>query len=450
MPHPLLEEHPDLAAVVNILDTWIERTMHKSHQPGLAIGLVYDGELLWGKGYGAADVQTKNPFTLDTCFRIASITKTFTATAIMQLRDAGKLSLDDPVAQHLDWFNLRFDDAPEITIHNLLTHTSGLPRDSHGPMWTERNAPDWGEFVARISERHPTRPPYDKFAYSNLGYSLLGGIIEAVSGQSWAAYLQQNILNPLEMSATYPVPNANDSLLAKGYSRFDGDYARRSMPFFLMNGFEASANFASSIHDLVKYMRYHLSKGQTPILSGHTLRDMHRIHWLYDKWDGGYGLGLGLHKIKEWVISGHSGGYPGYLTQFTVCRKHNMGVIVLTNALDSNPFQYTEQAYKLVLPEVIKATKKAEPEADPEWEKYVGDYVSDWSYDKVLIRDGQLQVVSLDYMDEPPTILKPTEEGHVFIIQEQNQSNETARFELDAEGNVFKMWYRNEYSLRKS
>lgn len=450
MPHPLLEEHPDLATVVTVLDTWIAHTMHKSHQPGLAIGLIYDGELLWGKGYGFADVETQNPVTLDTRFRIASITKTFTATAIMQLRDAGKLGLDDPVAQHLDWFNLRFDDAPKITIRNLLTHTSGLPRDSHGPMWTECNAPDWDEFVAKIRERQPTRPPYDKFAYSNLGYSLLGGIIEAVSGQSWAAYLQQHILNPLEMSATYPVPNADDARLANGYSRFDGDYTRRTMPFFLMNGFEASANFASSINDLVKYMRFHLSKGQTPILSGHTLRDMHRIHWLYDKWDGGYGLGLGLYKIKDWVISGHSGGYPGYLTHFTVCREHNAGVIVLTNAVDSNPFQYTEQAYKLVLPEIIKATKKAEPEADPVWEKYVGDYVSDWSYDKVLIRDGQLQVVSLDYMDDPPTTLKPTDEAHVFVIQAQNQSNETVRFELDADGNVFKIWYRNEYSLRKS
>ena len=82
--------------------------------------------MLWGKGYGLADLEAGTPVTLDTRFRIASITKTFTATAILQLRDAGKLGLDDPVSQHLDWFDLRFQDAPAITIRNLLTHTSGL------------------------------------------------------------------------------------------------------------------------------------------------------------------------------------------------------------------------------------------------------------------------------------------------------------------------------------
>ena len=451
MSHSLLKDHTDLATSIDVLDTWIKHTMHKNHQPGLAIGIVYDGELLWGKGYGDANMEEKKPVTLDTRFRIASITKTFTATGIMQLRDAGKLRLDDPVSKYLDWFDLRFEDAPEITIHNLLTHTSGLPRDSHGPMWSDYDAPDWDEFVETTQKRQPTRPPYDKYAYSNLGYSLLGGIIAAVSGQSWADYLQKNILVPLEMTETYPIPKSDDPLLARGYSLFDDDYERSPKPFFLMNGFEASANFASSVNDLVKYSRFHLSKGQTPILSGHTLRDMHRIHWLNDKkWDGGYGLGISSFKVKEWVISGHGGGYPGYLTGFTVCREHNTGIILLTNALGSNPFQYVEQGYKQVLPAIIKATEKAKPEADPAWENYVGVYVHDWGIDKVIIKDGQLQMIALDFMDMPPAILEPTDEEHVFILQEQGQSNETARFEMDAEGKVVKMWYRNEYSLRKA
>ena len=336
MPYTLMQEHPDLNTSIDVLDKWIEHTIHRNHQPGLAIGIVYDGELLWGKGYGYADVEAGQAVTLDTRFRIASITKTFTAVAIMQLRDAGKLSLDDPVAKHLDWFKLRYEDAPDITIRNLLTHTSGLARDSHGPMWTEHDAPEWDEFVAETSQRQPTQPPYEHFAYSNLGYSLLGGIIEAISGQSWGDYLQQNILNPLGMTDTLPVPKSEDAQLARGYARLGKTYERTTMPFFLMNSFEASANFASSLNDLVKYAKLHLSKGKTPVLSGHTLRDMHRIHWLYDKWDGGYGLGTMLYKIKDWTISGHGGSYPGYLTAFTLCREHNLGVIVLTNAADTN------------------------------------------------------------------------------------------------------------------
>ena len=326
--------------------------MRQRHQPGLAIGIVYEGELLWGKGYGLADLEAGTPVTLDTRFRIASITKTFTATAILQLRDAGKLGLDDPVSQHLDWFDLRFQDAPEITIRNLLTHTC---RACHAtrriPCGRSVKRRVWEDFIADTKSRAPTRLPYEKFAYSNLGYSLLGGIIAAVSGQSWATYLQEKVLDPLGMSETQPVPSADDPMLATGYTREKDGYRRDALPFWLMNGFEASANFASTVNDLVKYAGFHLGLADGAVLSPYSLIDMHRVHWLDESWKGGYGLGMGLHRTKDWVISGHGGGYPGYLTAFTICREHKAGVIVLTNALGSDPHVYVEQAYKLALPE---------------------------------------------------------------------------------------------------
>ncbi len=448
MTHPLLEAHADLATAVDILDRWIAHRTKQQHQPGLAIGLVYEGELLWGAGYGYADLETRTPVTLETRFRIASITKTFTATAIMQLRDAGLLQLDDPVAQHLDWFDLRYRDAPAITIRNLLTHTAGLPRDSVNPMWTEYRAPSWEEFIADTKGRELTRSPYEKYAYSNLGYSLLGGIIAAVSRKSWADYLQEKLLDPLGMDQTRTQPSATDPLLATGYTREKEGYRRDALPFWLMNGFEASANFASSVKDLVKYARFHLGLAGAEVLSPYSLLDMHRVHWLEEHWKGGYGLGLGLHKIKDWVISGHGGGYPGYLTAFSLCREHKTAVIVLTNALGSDPHHYVEQAYKLVLPEIIKATGTAKPKAEADWARYLGEYESEWERVKVVIREGQLQIVNLDYIDAPPTVLEPTEQAHVFRLQQAGQSNETLRFELDEEGEVLKMWERNEYSVR--
>ena len=226
MTHLSIAEQADLATAIQLLDKWIQHTRHKAHLPGLAIGLVHRGELLWGKGYGLANVEQGTPVTLDTRFRIASITKTFTATAIMQLRDAGKLSLDDPAADYLDWFDLRYEDAPPITIRNLLTHTSGLPRDAHRPMWTDRRGVPLDEFVETTRKRQPTRPPYDKFAYSNLGYSVLGSVIEAVTGDSWANYVQQHILDPLGMDDTHPIPSADDSQLAVGYRMLGEEYER--------------------------------------------------------------------------------------------------------------------------------------------------------------------------------------------------------------------------------
>ncbi|MCY3781290.1 MAG: serine hydrolase [Chloroflexi bacterium] len=446
MTHPLLREHAELATAIGILDDWTAHQTRQRHQPGLALGIVYAGELLWGKGYGLADLETGRPVTLDSRFRIASITKTFTATGILQLRDAGVLGLDDPVSQHLDWFDLRYGDAPEITIRNLLTHTAGLPRDSKNPMWTECEAPAWEEFIADTRTRAPTRPPYEKFAYSNLGYSLLGGVIAAVTGQSWAEYLQTEVLDALGMSETRPLPSADDPQLATGYTREKDGYRRDALPFWLMNGFEASANFASSVNDLVKYAGFHLGLADGAVLSPHTLLDMHRVHWLDEGWKSGYGLGMGLHRIKDWEISGHGGGYPGYLTAFSVCREHKTGVIVLTNALGSDPHEYVQQAYKLVLPEIIKATAEEKPEAQEDWARYVGVYESDWAMQKVVIRDGQLQIVSLDWIDEKPTILEPTDEAGVFTLKQAGQSNETLRFELDEDGEVRRMWERSEYS----
>lgn len=448
MTHPLINNNADLSTAISILDQWIDRTTFKHHQPGLAVGIIHDNELLWGKGYGYADVDSKTPVTLDHRFRIASVTKTFTSIAILQLRDAGKLRLDDPVSQYLDWYPYQFQDAPAVTIHNLLTHTGGLPRDAHKPLWTGLEAPTWDEVLAIIEQRQPTQPPYNKFAYSNLGYSLLGAIITQISGLSWADYLQQHILDPLGMTNTHPIPSADDPQLATGYSRMSDRYERDVLPFFLMNGFEASANFASSINDLTKYAAFHLGTASHPVLSAHSLRDMHRIHWLYDSWQGGYGLGTETYKVNDWSISGHSGGYPGYLTQFTVCREHNTGVIILTNAVDSNPRQYAEQTYKLVLPEIIKAT--ATPShADPSWEQYVGQYDDIWGLDSVVIRYGQLQIISVDTLEQPPAILEPTETPHTFIMRKHGQSNETVRFELDDDGKVTQMRFRNEIATRR-
>ena len=199
-------QHADLSTSIYLLDKWISFQRHEHHLPGLVVGLVNDGRLIWGKGYGYADLEHETPITLDTRFRIASITKTFTAVAILQLRDSGKLQLDDPVSTYLEWFSLRYDNAPPISIRQLLTHTSGLPRDATIPHWTDNVFQSWDEVVATTQQRKPVIPPLQDFGYSNLGYTLLGGIIEVVTGQTWVDYIQKNILTPLNMNETVVDP----------------------------------------------------------------------------------------------------------------------------------------------------------------------------------------------------------------------------------------------------
>lgn len=445
----LLESNPDLVTAIDLTDKWIARRVHQQHQPGLAVGIVHAGDLLWGKCYGVANIERAEPVTLDTRFRIASITKTFTAVAILQLCETDKLRLDDPVSQYLDWFTLRYEGAPPITIRHLLTHTSGLPRDATTAHWTEHHFQSWAELVETTLSRKPTMPPLHDYSYSNLGYSLLGGIIEQVSGEGWADYIYRHILAPLGMTDTLVTPTGDEPRLAQGYFVAGEDYTRRTAPFVATGGFSASASMASSVNDLVKYMRFHMSGTDSPVLSAHSLRDMHRVHWLNKDWQGGYGLGMGTWRIGDWTLIGHSGGYQGYLTIFSLCRDHPFGVIVLTNSIDSNPLQYAERVYKSVLPEVLKVTQAAMPDSDPAWQKYVGTYHMDWGESEIVIRNKQLQMVNLDLLDMPPIVFEPTGEPGVFKINAPGNPGETARFELDADGKVVRLWVRNEYILPK-
>lgn len=443
----LLDEHQDFASAITLLDQWVNYRVHRMHQPGLALGIVHQGDLIWAKPYGLADVASGTPVTLDTRFRIASISKTFTATAIMQLRDAGQLRLDDPVADYLDWFTLQYADAPPITLRHLLMHVSGLPRDGARSIWESDDFHTWDEVIDLMPEFAPTMPPLQAFSYSNLGYAILGGVVQAVSGQEWADYIQQHILDPLDMHDTLPSAHGGEPNLATGYLREDDAYQRSGMHVVDAKAYDAATGMASTVRDLAKYARFHLGTEENGVLSPHTLRDMHRVHWLYEKWDGGYGLGMGLMRLGDFETSGHGGGYKGFLTGFTLARKEKAAVIILTNAIDSEPFQFTERAFKLVVPELVKIDAK-KTEAQPEWRQYVGRYVSDWVNVQVLVHDNQLQVVSIPFPDAPRTTLIPTDDPHTFTIKVPGNPGEMARFEFDDAGSVTRLWLRNEYADR--
>jgi CubicO group peptidase (beta-lactamase class C family) len=251
------------------------------------------------------------------------------------------------------------------------------------------------------------------------------------------------------MKDTIPRPDGTEANLATGYLPLDENYQREAVPFIATNGFSPSASMASSVNDLAKYAKFHLSKGQTPILSGYSLRDMHRLHWVRPDWSEGYGLGVGFIRIDDWTASGHGGGYKGFLTQFRVCREHDFGVIVLTNALLSYPLDYIRQAFRWVLPELSQITAKVQV-AEPHWQAYIGTYFNESGSIELIIRKGQLQVLNLNFVNDPPVILEATDDPTVFINRVPGNPGETSRFELDAEGNVTRLFNRNEYMYRKN
>ena len=220
---------PDRARVLATAFPEIERLfadrVARAKIPGAAFGIVIDGELVFAKGIGLRDVAAQSPADPDTVFRIASMTKSFTAMSILSLRDEGKLSLDDPAAKYVpELAGLRYptSDAPVVTIRHLLTHSEGFPEDNP---WGDRQlATSDDQFGRQLAAGIPfSNPPGLAFEYSNYGFAILGRIVGRVSGMRYRDYVDTHVLRPLRMTATtWDVASAPPGRIAKGYRR-DGE-----------------------------------------------------------------------------------------------------------------------------------------------------------------------------------------------------------------------------------
>lgn len=444
--HPLADK-PEVAAALSVLDSWIAATAAEQEQPGLSVGIVYDQDLIWAKGYGFADVERKVPATPATLYRIASISKLFTATAIMQLRDAGKLRLDDPVGERLPWFSIRknYEGGPPITIRQLITHTSGLPREVEGLNWSDLTYPAREELRKRVPGQTTVFPPETHWKYSNLAVSLAGEVVAAVSGEPWPQYVERHILRPLGMNASTPAPTRGMKGLTAGYGRRVPGHAREIEPFVDAAAEAPAANIASNVEDLARFVSLQFRDGAAggrQVLRGSTLREMHRVQWLRPDWQSGWGLGFSIRRAGEQVRVGHPGSLPGNTTLVELAPADKLGVIVLTNANDGNPPRYAEQAFRLLTPALAKATAEAKPKtADPAWQAYVGRYAWKHSYIEIKVLNGELVMISLDGDSpwESRTLLEPAG-PHAFRMVSPGMSygptGELLTFDMDAGGKV--------------
>ena len=369
---------PEVKGAERLFTAWIEGQIAYRGLPGIAVGVVADQELVWAAGFGFADIAAKLPMTPQTKFRMASHSKLFTATAIMQLREQGKLRLDDPVSKYLPWFKVKTAgaDDPAITIEELLTHSSGLPREA-GAHWTTYEFPTEEQLRNLTPERQAAFSPEVRWKYSNLAFSLAGMIVEVVSGEKWADYVQKHIYQPLGMSASSvdeKVPG-----LAVGYGRRMPDGSRAVMPFIDARGMGAATGITSTIDDMAKFVSAQFREGTKSghqILSTGSLREMHRVRVLENSWTQGNAIGFAVRREKDRIYVGHGGGYPGYTTQTLIQLDSRVGVIVLTNTNDSNPNDIAMQLMNTVGDAVAKATGTAAKPVpwDSSWSRFAGLY----------------------------------------------------------------------------
>jgi D-alanyl-D-alanine carboxypeptidase len=421
-PAPSLSAAPGVPPALDLLSAWIESQIAYSGLPGLSIGIVHDQALVWSRGFGRARLEPARLATPDTLYRIASITKLFTSTAIMQLRDAGKLRLDDPIVEHLPWFRLgrNHPDAPAITIRHLLTHTAGLPREAGFPYWTDGEFPTAPQIQLRLVEQPAALPTETEWKYSNLGLTLAGEIVASVSGRAYPEYVAEHILAPLGMRSTWvTTPPAEHADLATGYTRRLPGESRQAAPHTDCAGITPAANMTTSVTDLARFSMLQFrdgAAGGAQILRGSTLREMQRVHWLEPDWEAGWGLGFRIVRVKGKTYVGHGGSLRGYRTIVHLCPTDRIGVIVLTNADDGNPLPFAEKAFHWVAPAILKAAGPSAPAGPPPgWERYAGRYRSPWGDAQVLLVDGRLAIIDPSLPDPMLGViwLHPTAE-HTF------------------------------------
>ncbi len=386
--------HPEVAAQMGLFSAWLEGQIVIRNLPGVVVGVVSDQDLIWAKGFGHADVEAERPMTTDTRFRMASHSKLFTATAIMQLREEGKIRLDDPVTDYLSWFTFQSvaPDHPPITTEHLLTHSSGLPREARSH-WSDLDFPMREELRELMSARRAAFSPEVRWKYSNLAYSIAGMVIEEVSGMSWAEYLQKNIFDPLGMSASSV--DREDPKLATGYGRRMPDGSRQVFPFVDARGMAAATGLTSTVEDMARFVSAQFRKGKrggNRLLRTASLREMHRVRMLETTWTRGQGIGFSVRRVDGKLYVGHGGGYPGYTTNTTIQLDSKVGVIVLTNTNDSNPSQIAGQLMSTVGEAVAEVTKP-EPDLvtwDPAWERFAGVYRTRGGETRVLVMNERL------------------------------------------------------------
>ncbi len=455
-----LADHPEVASQIKVMDVWIQAQMREIGLPGLVIGIVHDQDVVWSKAYGHADVANGTPMRTDSIFRIASHSKLFTSIAILQLRDAGKLRLDDPITDHLPWFDMQnpYPDAEPIRISHLLTHSAGLPRESNHPSWTEFAFPTAEDLRETVSQQQAAYPTETVWKYSNLGLSLAGAIVETASGRDYEEYVETEIMAPLGMvsSSVGVPPDGHMPNLATGYSRRWPDKPREVMPFVDAHAFDPATGLSSSVDDMLKFITWQMrlrAGHTTEVLRANTLREMQRVHWLRENWRGGNGWGFSISHREDRDLVGHGGSYPGYRTSTQLSPKENVGVVVFTSGGDGNPGRFSNKAFEWLAPIIVRAAAESVPptEADAAWTQYVGTYRSRGGERQVMILNEELVVISPS-SDDPmtgKTVLRPAGE-HTFKIEGTGGGphGEMARFELDADGNITRLYMGVNYSER--
>ncbi len=443
-----LREDPRVAQALELARTWLEGERAYQRIPGISAAIIHDQEVLWEGGFGLADEAAGRPASAETVYSICSISKLFTSIALLRQRDAGRLRLEDPVGKHLSWFRLKKTQGEgDITIEGLLTHASGLPRESDYPYWSppDFRFPTREQLIEKITSQEALYSPETSFQYSNLGLALAGEIVAATSGVPYGEYVRDQILRPLHLeSTTSEMPEAERGRrLAVGYAALDREGRRQPLPFFTARGIAPAAGYASTAGDLGRFASWQfrlLKNGGSEIVKATTLREMQRIHWAEPDFETLWGLGFQVWRKDKKIEVGHGGSCPGYRTHLLLVPEDKIATVFLANAQGVAAFAWAQKLYDIVAREVRAAVKEPEKAKtpDPALRRYAGTFTAQpWAGEVVVLpwEDG-LALLDLPTMEPVKDLEKLRKTGeHTFRrIREDETLGEEVVFEMGSDG----------------
>ncbi|HTD99145.1 MAG TPA: serine hydrolase domain-containing protein [Mucilaginibacter sp.] len=346
-----------IEATFPVIDKIYKEYAEQNHFPGLSYGIVVDGKLVHTGSVGYTDLANKTVVTSKSAFRVASMSKSFTAMAILKLRDEGKLKLDDPAYLYIPEMKgtkyLTKDAAP-ITIRNLLTHSAGYPEDNP---WGDRQLANTDQQLIDIYKKGVqfSTNPGSGYEYSNLGFATLGYIIKKVSGKSYEEYITENILKPLGMTHTYwEYTKVPKELLAHGYRWLDNQWVEQ--PLLHDGSYGAMGGMITTMEDFAKYEALHLSvwpasdDAEKGPVKRSSIREM-QYPWDVNGFNvngktaagrpypfaSAYCYGLRWRKYVDGITAvGHTGGLPGFGSEWTIYQELGIGVISFANLTYAN------------------------------------------------------------------------------------------------------------------
>ncbi|MFZ0216924.1 MAG: serine hydrolase domain-containing protein [Candidatus Dormiibacterota bacterium] len=433
-----------LADAVAYADEWLRYRQRTLRVPGIQVAIAHGDRVLLSRAYGVADLAQGTPLTTEHRFRIASHSKMFTATALLLLQERGALALDDRVGRWLDWLPAGEGELGRVTLRQLVSHAAGVIRDGvdNGFWQLERPFPDEARFRSLLERASVVYAPNVRFKYSNFGFTLLGLVVERVSGVPYNTFVREQVVEALGLAGTGPEPEDEVwDLLARGHS--DQNYGRDRvvLPHADTHAMSAATGFYATAEDLCRFGRAHFL-GNRALLSDESKREMQHEQWHIEGEERGYGLGMVTYEIGGRRLVGHTGGFPGFITSTMFDTEHQLVVTVLTNASDGPASDLSAGVVRLVnrAQQATPATSGSAPLS-----RFTGRFFGYGREVDVARFGGELVAIDPEGVNplEPKTTLAVLGQDSLRIIEAPGFASpgEEVRYEFAAGGEASAIWW---------